>query len=97
MCAYVRPLVTNMSDDGWDVAFLDASASSISWFGLTALAGCKNLQNGSLPTTPIAKAMSSNRAIPFRDANFLVLVKIAVSESGIETLSSIELLAKAAC
>jgi len=96
MCAYVRPLVTNMSDDGRDVAFLDSSVSGTSRFGLTASAGCKNLQNGSLPVTPTAKAMSSNRIVPFLKANFLVFVKIAASESGIEKLSNHELLAKAA-
>ncbi len=40
--------------------------------------------------------MRSAKVVPFLDKDFFVFVKTVVSESGIEALSNIELLAKAA-
>ena len=53
-------------------------------------------KNCSLLNTTLAKMMSSATVVPFLDMTLFVLVRTEISERGIEMLSNIELLTKAA-
>jgi len=78
------------------VAFLDASASFISWLGFTACAGCRNPKKGSPTKKAVAKMLSNATAALLLDNHFFVFTREQATETGKKAPKMGKLFAKAA-